>query len=208
MHLASCRRFWRDIERSDAVEVSLLDTAEPLTLAQAKAHLQVDTVLTDDDTWITDAIVAVRQQVERDLNMTLRRANLLMTFDQFPVEPSIPLPRPPLISVTTLSSFDDDGTETTFSSTTGYDYDKYSMPGRIILRPNQTWPSDVRTRQGGKVTWIAGYAEGTIPVRAIQAMKLLLGHWYRNREAVGNEATTIYPLAYEALTSDRLVSFG
>jgi hypothetical protein len=51
-----------------------------------------------------------------------------------------------------------------------------------------------------------------IPDRYLHAMKLLLGHWYENREAVvsgvARQTPEQYPLGYEALIGDRLVSFG
>jgi len=77
--------------------------------------------------------------------------------------------------------FDYAGVETTMSSA---DYWRipYAWPGRVVLAPNAIWPTGVRPLLGGKIRWAAGFVK--VPDRALQAMRLLVGHWFENREAV------------------------
>ena len=47
------------------------------------------------------------------------------------------------------------------------------------------------------VTFVAGYA--SVPTPIVQAMLLLIGHWYQNRETANANPVTSLPLAFEAL---------
>jgi uncharacterized phiE125 gp8 family phage protein len=211
-------RHWRDIPQSFPVEIttglSLAETAalgtvaEPVSLEDAKDHIL--TTLTDVDAWIESAIVAARMQAETDTNRKITRAVLEMTFDQFPIEPWIPLPLAPLISVTSISSFDTlTNAETVFDSS-NYVVDTFSQPGRVCLLTGKIWPVGVRWLQGGKIRWIAGYADGLVPARYLHAIKLLIGNWSENRESSGVMRGTpdVYPLGYESLVGDRISFMG
>jgi uncharacterized phiE125 gp8 family phage protein len=71
---------------------------EPVTLAEAKAHLRLDTAV--DDAYVSALITASRERVE----LFLRRALITQVFefavDDFPAyDRAIDLPRPPLRSV-------------------------------------------------------------------------------------------------------------
>jgi hypothetical protein len=148
-------------------------------------------------------------QVEADNGRTLVPTTLEMTFDQFPLERWIPLPRPPLISVDVVSSVDTvTGLETVFDPS-NYFVDTYSQPGRLCLWPAKIWPVGVRWLQGGKIRWTAGYT-GTIPARRLHMMKLLIGNWDSNRDSSGVMRGTpdVYPLGYDALNSDAIYSLG
>jgi uncharacterized phiE125 gp8 family phage protein len=147
-------RHWRDIPQSEPLIITA-PAFEPLSRAEAKLHVR--STLTDEDPWIDSVIMAARMQVEADNGRTLPRTQLEMTFDQFPLERWIPLPRPPLVSIDKVSSFDMlTETETTFDPS-NYDVDTYSHPGRIQLKLGKIWPVGVRWFSGGKIRWTAGY---------------------------------------------------
>jgi uncharacterized phiE125 gp8 family phage protein len=81
-------------------------------------------------------------------------------------------------------------------------------PGIITLARDKTWPTPtLRTVAPIRVRYVAGYGAtaASVPSRYKQAILLLVGHWYENREAVniGNIVNTL-PLAVDALLlSDR-----
>src|SRR3546814_2053287 len=62
------------------------------------------------------------------------------------------------------------------------------------------WSSDVCSSDLATVTYPAGYAPEEVPVALVQAMLLLIGHSFSNREAVsvGNTGSEI-PLGVESL---------
>jgi uncharacterized phiE125 gp8 family phage protein len=163
---------------------------EPVTLAEAKAHLRVDTA--DDDAYITGLITAAREWVEQYLDRTLVHTQWVMRLDQFPasgMEP-IELPRPPIVASGTATAVSitltsEVGTTSTYS-TAEYRVDRQSTPGAIRPLYGFTYPPHRIDDNSVSVTWWAGYgASGTsVPATIRHAILLLLGFWYENRSSV------------------------
>lgn len=183
--------------------------AEPISLAEAKLHLRVD--IADDDELITAQIKAAREYVEQLANRSLITQTWEYTLEAFPDGNQIVLPRPPLVSVTSVVYTDYTGTAATFSSLY-YTVDTYAEPGQIVLKYGQLWPAvALATVNGVCIRYTAGYGAtgASVPQRLRQAILLLLGHWYENREAVqfGNLMPQELPFAVQALLwSDRIAS--
>lgn len=97
----------------------------------------------------------------------------------------IELTKGPLISVTSVKSFDEADVESTFASTQYY-ADTASRPGRIVLREGSVWPTNVRSVNGLVVTYKAGFGTeaANVPFQLRQAIKVIAAHWYENREAM------------------------
>lgn len=199
--------------------------AEPVTLERAKLHLRVD--FNDDDELITGLITAAREATESMMNRVIFDQAFLLTLDQFPCAPSvntypagthgaltmfsaffswysIKVPRSKLKSVTSITYVDTDGSTKTLDSAL-YNVDANGEPGRIVPRNGQSWPyPDSYVPGSVKVTFVAGsYGDGTditkCPASIAQAMLLLIGHWYANREAASEKPLTNLPLAVDAL---------
>lgn len=178
-------------------------TEEPISLEEAKAHLRVDG--NDEDTLIQSLIVAAREHVET----ITRRALLTQTWDLFfdywpgpgwrwvpphPYEtlvyrPAVPgwgstlvvLPLPPLQSVTEVCYTPAGGEEQTLASTE-YVVDTVSEPGRIVVTGDL--PGDeLAPVNGVRIRFVAGWpAAEAVPQTIRQAMHLLVGDFYENRE--------------------------
>ena len=73
---------------------------EPVTLAEAKAHLRVD--ISDDDTYISALIKGAREWVEDYLDCSLITQQFTVRMDNFPTE--IELPRPPMVASGTATT--------------------------------------------------------------------------------------------------------
>ncbi len=180
--------------------------AEPLTVEQAKQHLRVEFENTDDDTYIGDLIAVARDEVERHMRRALYRQQWQLTLDRFP--PVIRLPVPPHMAVESVTYVDEDETEQTLDPTS-YRVDVAS--GAIVPAFACVWPPTQRVPGAVKVLWWSGYTDGIvltnpppgytppagqldprlpqggdplklIPPAAKHAIRLLLGHWYENRE--------------------------
>ena len=154
---------------------------EPLTLEETRAHLRIDD--TDSDDVLTNLISTSRQMVEETTRRALMTQTWRLTLDAFAGE--IPLPKPPLQSVTSITYTDPDAAEQTVS-TALYDVDIVAQPGRVLLGYGDSWPSDVRDHPGAvKVLYVAGYgsARAAVPWPVRQAMLLYIGHLFENREA-------------------------
>lgn len=202
-------RHWRDVRKSEPREIPSTGLViEPLILEDAKRQLSIDITVPDFDDWLYAAIPACRRQVEADLNRTLVPTTLEQTFDQFPIERALEV-RGPITSVTSISSFAVDNTETVFASS-NYFLDNYSVPGRVILTVGLTWPTGLRPYVAGKIRWVA--AEAVVMDNWIHAMKLLLAHWFEHREAVTSGVIRytpdVFPLGYEQCLTGRIEVFG
>ena len=178
-------------------------SVEPITTAEAKAHLNVTSA--DDDTYIDTLVVAARQKTESYLNRSLITQTWNLYLDKF--ESKIILPRAPIQSVSSIKYIDTNGAEQTLSSAV-YTVDTDAEPGQVYLAYEQSWP-DIRTMEKAvDVEYIAGYGDaGTdVPQVIKQAMLLLVGHYYERREEtiVGTIISTV-PMAYEPLLSEKRI---
>ena len=157
-------------------------TGEPITLAEAKAHLNVDSA--DDNTYITTLIKVARLQFETDTGRAYVSRTYYLDLDDFP-NGDILLPMPPLSSVTGVTYYSTSGATSTVSSSV-YGTDTVATPGRLVLQSTKSWPSaNLRTYNGVRVEYVAGYGASTsasIPVLAKQGMLLLIGDMYKDRE--------------------------
>jgi uncharacterized phiE125 gp8 family phage protein len=160
---------------------------EPVSLAEAKSHLRVDT--TDDDTYISTLIKAAREWVEEYLDRSLVYTQWQVKADQWPVE--FEMPRPPVATAgthtaVTLTYESIDGTTKTVPSNE-YRVDRDSVPGVVRNIYNGTWPSDALFDANAvTLTFWAGYGPDAtnIPQVAKHACLFLIAHWYETRMPV------------------------
>jgi len=174
---------------------------EPVTLTEAKNHLRVD--LSDDDSLISALIVAAREHAEAITRRAFITQTLKLSMDAFPVNNGpIYVPMPPLQSVNSLKYFDTDGVEQTLTEGTDYLVDNESEPGRITPAPDTGWPATQNRPNAVSVEFVAGFGDASkVPQGIKQAILLMVGHWYENREAVtmqGNNAGEL-PMAVDSL---------
>ncbi len=164
-----------------ALTIVTAPTAEPVTLTEAKDHLRVDT--TDENSLIEDFIEVATDYCEDLQNRAYLTQTWDLTLDGWPVGDIISIPLPPLQSVSSVTYYSTGGTANTLTAGT-YIVDTSSEPGRLSLAYNETWPTiTLRPVNGVVVRFVAGYGTAsTVSVRAKQAIKLLVGHMYENRE--------------------------
>lgn len=156
---------------------------ETISLTDAKQHLRVDG--DDDDVLILSYIKAARIYCEGYQNRAYCTQTWELWLDSFPRTNILEIPLPPLQSITSIKYFDTANEEATFPAAS-YFVDIKSSPGRVCLNSGYSWPSvALRAINGVCVTFEAGYG-GTeaVPQSVKQAMLLLIGHWYENRETV------------------------
>ncbi len=160
---------------------------EPVTLAEAKAHLRVDTA--DDDTYITGLVRAAREWVEQYLDRTLVHTQWVMRFDKFPPDGTldIELPRPPMVASGTATAvaltFTYENGDTATYSTASFRVDRASTPGAVKTNYGQTWPPHRQDDNAISVTWWAGYGPSgsDVPQGVKNAMLLYVHELYEKR---------------------------
>lgn len=183
---------------------------EPISLDDAKAHLRVD--CEDDDELIKVMIKSVRRSIEKYLDRALITQDWAYWLDGIPMDYCggpwwdgvreapisidsralnfIEIPKAGLQSITSITSYDLDNAGTVFDSA-NYFVDTASIYGRIVLNYGAIWPNNLRSANAIKVLFRAGYGDSptSVPEDIITAMKMLIAHYYENREAVNLEAT-------------------
>lgn len=171
------------------IEIVTAPAVEPITSAEAKLHLRE--TATGQDTRVAVAIEGARNAVEAWTGRALITRTIDLKLPAFPRE--ILLPYAPLASatqVTHVKYVDTDGDEQTLTLDTHYRVLAPSGPqcshGRIILQYNEIWPDTRSQPDAVRVRYVAGYATsatGSIPGALKEAMYLLIGDSFENREA-------------------------
>ena len=164
--------------------------AEPILLADAKAHLRVDG--TDEDALIGALISAAREQAEAFLRRALITQTWRLDLDELP--PCIALPFPPVASITSVDYTDTDGNSQTVATSV---YELDAAESIVRLKYNQVWPSIRDHPDSASVTYVVGYgAAGTsVPASINQGMLMLIGHLFENRELSAPITISQVPMA-------------
>jgi len=149
---------------------------------EAKVHLRVTDDDAGDDAYIGTLVSAAREYCERFCRRTFPTTTLRLTLDRFPPNArAIVVPYPPLVSVSSITYSDPNGTTQTLSANQ-YVVDNQSEPGRIVPAYSLVWPTTRGLVNDVTVILIAGSA--TVRASVKQAILLLVGHWYEHRESV------------------------
>lgn len=163
---------------------------EPITPDEAKLHLRV--LHDDEDSLITGLIIAAREWVEHFTGHILVRRDVTQRVKWS--DPRLfawPIATDATLTVTYLDSA---GTEQALADARLIFGNSYAQ---IAPAFGSNWPV---AYSPATVTVEAGYATPEeVPQSLKQAMLLLVGHYYVNRQAVSDKATTEVPMAVEAL---------
>lgn len=179
---------------------------EPVSLADVKAHLRVTS--SSDDTWLTAAIKAARLACEDYTHTVFVRRTFRQTTDGYwgrqrsddwwdgvremaiteltPRE--IELLRPPLVSVQSVTVFDDSDQPTVVASTSYYvDTVDQLQYGRVVLRRGQVWPVVLRVTNGFQIDFTAGFSADAngVPADIKSALLMVVAWLYENRGDCG-----------------------
>lgn len=169
---------------------------EPVTVAEARAHLRIDG--NDHDDVIARLIRAARRRAEAATRRALVTQTWDLTLDDFPCW-AIEMPRPPLVSVTHIKYYDTTGAQQTLSAAL-YLVDSKSEPARITPAYGQSWPMTRDQVNAVEVRFVAGYgADTAVPDDIKAAILLMVGHLFEHREEVSDLQTYKLPFAVDAL---------
>ncbi len=159
---------------------------EPITLAESTLQTKAD--YTADNPLYTIWIAAARDFIESQAAITIHEKTLEITLDCWPACGYLELPRAtPLIAITSITHYDEDGTPTVWSSAE-YIADTDSIPGRVWLGSGFSWPStSLYPANGIRIRYRAGIAttspETEAPGKIKYPMLLLVNSFDKNRTA-------------------------
>mgnify|MGYP000303691236 CR=1 FL=1 len=181
---------------------------EPVSLADAKAHLKVDD--SNEDQLVQALVTAARAHLE----LATRRAFLTQSWslflDRWPEGGTVALPFGPVQSVDAVRLHDEGGTATTLAGSE-YVVDTVSLPARVARPGHDGWPGRAtRALNGIEIMFTAGFgaAPGDVPAPLRQAILQLVAHWFEHREPLAFDGAAIeMPAAVKALIAPyRMVS--
>lgn len=156
-------------------------TIEPVSLAEARAHLRAAT--TAEDALITSLITVARQTCEDRLQRTLLQTDWELTVDYFP--DALRLLMPTVMSVQSVQYVDEDGATQTLSPSS-YQVDTKSEPGWIVPAYGYEWPTTREQINAVTVAYRCGYGTtaAAVPGPIKSWILLMIGSLYENRESV------------------------
>jgi len=153
----------------------------PITLSEARIQCMLDADLTDEDSLVQSLIFAAVDYCEQYTRrpLVLQKKKYVGGFDS-----CIEL-LPNLLSVESVAYVGDSGEELTLSVDQYY-VDTASIVGNVSSVGS--WPSVKKNhRQPVEVVFSCGYGGvDAVPETIKQCIRFLVGHWFRNRDAVGS----------------------
>ncbi|KQV85441.1 head-tail connector protein [Rhizobacter sp. Root1221] len=173
-------------------------TFEPVSMLEVFQHCRIDGDPEDPPEFeagiLPVYIQAAREHAEAHTGLVLTDAVYQLRVDAF-CDP-LPLPVSPVGSIASLRYIDADGVEQLLDDAAYWLDDD---PGAPSVRPvyGSSWP-DARDDVGAirinfQAPYVASDSTAAVPASIKQAMLLMIGHWYENREQVvlGTIATQV-----------------
>ena len=161
-----------------------------LTTAEAKTHLKVDT--SADDTYIDNLVSAATESAQIFTNRYFINTTITQHGDTW--SDISTLFKSKVSSITHIKYFDSDNSEQTLATSVWLS-DINHQPARIGLKPNQSFPSLADRINAVNCKYVVGYgsAASDVPQGIKEAVLLIVGNWYENRQevVVGRIATEL-----------------
>lgn len=160
------------------VKIITAPAAEPVSLAEAKAHLRLEA--STDDTTIAALIPAAREYVETTTGRSLVTRTLELMLNGFPAGPIV-LSRAPVQAVSSVTYYPLAGPSEAMDPAV-YLVNETDAEIAALRYP---WPATAARPDAVRVRYVAGYGDPEdVPAMVKQAILLLVAHWFSNREAV------------------------
>lgn len=153
-----------------------------VSLSDAKDHLRVGN--SDDDTLITNLILAATQAAQNYTNRFFINHTLRMDCDTW--DETEYFYKSPIYSSTSVEYYGTSATVYDVWDSSNYIVDKVHQPARLLLQENKTYPTLADRKAAIKLTYISGYGttKSDVPQGIKQAVLLMIGNWYENRQQV------------------------
>ncbi|WP_297842912.1 phage head-tail connector protein [uncultured Roseibium sp.] len=155
-------------------------SAPLLTTDQARQQCRVDGE--DEDVLLDAYVSAATRTVEERSGRKLLPQTWQATWCAPPFGDILQFPIGPVLSVEAITYYDVDNVEQTFGAA-NYRLLKDDESAWIETVSGVDWPRVYDRSDAFSVSFVAGYgAASAVPVELVQAARLLVAHWYENRE--------------------------
>ena len=172
--------------------------AEPITLAEAKAHLRLDT--DEEDALVLALIRTAREYLEAATGLCLIARPLRLYLDDWPESRMIQIARGPVQAIDLVTVYDADGTPVEVNAS-GHVLDGTARPARLILAEK---PEPERAMNGIEIDFTAGFGEtgAEVPDTLKRALLLHVAAMFELRGAVspGDQPGAV-PAGYDRLVA-------
>lgn len=163
-----------------------------VSLDAAKQHC--DVTHDDDDVLILGLIDAATEYLANLTNSPVTQANFELLLNCW--RDNIELPRWPLVSLTSVEHIPADADPLEFAALENAfeTIQRDRVPSVLSVFPDVSLPALTTKRALPiRIRWVAGYAAGNVPPGMQHAIKLLIKHWYdeRNPEVIGTISSAI-----------------
>ena len=192
-------------------KIIVIPTRQPLSRNQAKAQLRITEDETAEDEFIDDLIVDASEIVQELSRKQFITATFIKTLERFEDDRLVKhhsdehhhnrhsnhhdhliihLPKPPLQSIESIVYVDADGNNQNLDLN-DIQVDIISEPGRIKPANGKSWPSVKEGFNAVTITFKAGFGddESSVPAKVKRAIKLLVSHYFENRDLVLTSGT-------------------
>ena len=166
-----------------------------ISVAEAKAHCEY--MDNDRDSYFEDLIRAATDFVVRELEMSIMQRTLCVSYDEFTDE--MELPYGPVSEVLAVEYVDETGVMQPLD-TSAYTADLGDRSSWIVRNSASSYPVPLSAVNAVRVNYVAGVEEMPPSWASLKhAIKLMVGHFFANREAVTSGAVMEVPLHLKAL---------
>ncbi len=153
--------------------------AEPVTLAELKAHLRIDAG--DEDDLLESLIRVSRAHLEAFTGVALMTQGFRLLLDDWPRGEVIQLMKTPVQTIDAILVYDADGVAQTLDLS-GLLLDAAARPARLVVRQRQRPSQPIN---GIEIEFTAGFGSGTeVPPELKRAILIHAAHLYEFRGAV------------------------
>ena len=178
-------------------------TIEPITLSELKTHLRI--VSDAEDLYLSSLIQEAVEEIEDATGLAILTQSWKLTLDRWPVNSEkwwdgereghineiyaggknadVQLPRYPLITVDSVTVYDDAGTSAAVVIADTFDVDTSFIRGRLSLKSGSVWPVALRANAAIEIVYTAGHGATTVEVPSPikRAVRQLAAYMYAHR---------------------------
>ena len=177
--------------------------SEPLSVSDAKAFLRVEH--DDDDAIIAALISSARHHVEALTRLGLITQTWRVILDRWPEEGRVRPKLGPLGALLSVQVYNEAG------EATALDVGRFTLDraAGVIAAPAWSLPLPGRPQAGIELDMEIGFgAADKVPQVLLQAIRMLVAHWYENRGlvAIGASVAMLPPSVNAMISSQRVLS--
>jgi len=157
-------------------------TGEVVTTAELNKYLYIST--TADDSFVETFNTAARADLEDRYGWSFRTQTWKYYLDNWPATDTLQIPKPPLVSISSIKYIDSTGGTTSTFSSTNYFTNINGYLGEVVLEPDASWPGGtLRPANPIIVEFVSGYGGSSqVPKTIRQAVLFRAMELFENRD--------------------------